>query len=230
MARKFPPPPPKKKNVSSSPFLLNAKVTFSADFLCFSLRLKDYITTLTLTTYYRLGNDRKSDGMHGNPRANGFPWSCSDIFWIHDRPPTKSIANQSLLITVILSRQATRSSGAWQDKTAAWETNSLQVQPVIVSSRKVPPRKKAREALRDKTKICCAGQTCRHNNTKAWYCYYSLVLTIWYNERSSQRAEKKITKNDTFTPCTLQSIFVECNSKEIETAPKLKTPFIRTGT
>ena len=67
------PSPPPKKNVSSGPSLLNAKVTFSADFLCFSLRLKDYITTLTLTTYYRLGNDRKSDGMHGNPKENGFP-------------------------------------------------------------------------------------------------------------------------------------------------------------
>ena len=211
----FPAPPP-KKNVSSGPSLLNAKVTFSADFLFFSLRLKDYITTLTLTTYYRLGNDWKSDGMHGNPRENGFPWSCSDIFWIHDRPPTKSIANQSLLITAILSRQATRSSGAWQDKTAAWKTHSLQAQPVIVSSRKVPPRKKAREALRDKTKNCCAGLTCRHNNTKSWYCYYSLLLTIWYDESSSQRAEKKITKNDTFTPCALQSIVFTVYSAKVK--------------
>ena len=52
-------------------------------------------------------------------------------------------------------------------KTAAWETNSLLAQLVIVSSRKVPPRKKAKEALRNKTKNCSSGLTCRHNNTKS---------------------------------------------------------------
>ena len=133
-----------------------------------------------------LGNDRQSDGIHGKPRENGFPWSCSDVFCIHNISPTKSIANQSPLITAILSRQATRSSGAWQNKTAAWETNSLRAQPVIVSSWEVPPHKKkqnktkqnktkktkkARGALRDKTKSCCTGITCRHSNTKSWYCY-----------------------------------------------------------
>ena len=50
-----------------------------------------------------------------------------------------------------------------------------------------------------------------------------------YDESSSQRAEKKISKNNTFAPCALQSIFVECYSKEIETVLKLKTPLIRTG-
>ena len=69
--------------------------------------------------------------------------------------------------TAILSRQAMRSNGVWQEKTAAWRTNSLRAQPVILSSRKVPPRKQAREALRDKTKSCCTGLTCRHNNTKS---------------------------------------------------------------
>ena len=138
-----------------------------------------------------LGNDRQSDGIHGKPRENGFPWSCSDVFCIHNISPTRSIANQSPLITAILSRQATRSSGAWQHKTAAWETNSLRAQPVIVSSRKVPPRKKAREALRDKTKSCCAGLTCRHNNTKSWYCYYSLLLTIWYTTKVVHKGLKR---------------------------------------
>ena len=51
--------------------ILNAKVTSSADF--FIVEMKDYITTSTLTTYYRLRkNDRQSDGIHGNPRENGF--------------------------------------------------------------------------------------------------------------------------------------------------------------
>ena len=50
-----------------------------------------------------------------------------------------------------------------------------------------------------------------------------------YDESSSQTAKKKITQNNTFAPCALQSIFVECYSKEIKTAPKLKTPLIRTG-
>ena len=137
----------------------------------------------------------------------------------------QSIANQSLLITAILSGQATRSSGAWQDKTAAWETNSVRAQPVIWSSRKVPPRKKATGPLHDKTKNCCAELTCRHNNTKSWYCYYSLLLTIWYDESSSQRAKTKITKNNIFALCALKFIFVECYSKEIETAPKLNSPY-----
>ena len=52
-------------------------------------------------------------------------------------------------------------------KTAAWETNSLRAQLVIVSSRKVPPHKQAKEALRNKTKNCCTGLTCRHNDTKS---------------------------------------------------------------
>ena len=144
--------------------------------------------------YIFIGNDRQSDGIHGNPRENWFPWSCSDIFSIHNISPTKSIANQSLLITNIFLRHATRSSGAWQDKTAAWETNSLRALPVIMSSRKASPHKKTSEALRDKTKNCCTGLTCRHDNAKSRYCYYILLLTIWYNESSSQRAKKKITK------------------------------------
>ena len=45
----------------------------------------------------------------------------------------------------------------------------------------------------------------------------------------SQKANKKLIKNNTVAPCSLQSIFVEYYSKEIETAPNLKTPLIRTG-
>ena len=48
--------------------------------------------------YIFIGNDLQSGSIHGNPRENGFPWSCSDIFSIHSISPTKSIANQSLLI------------------------------------------------------------------------------------------------------------------------------------
>ena len=92
--------------------ILNAKVTSSF----FSLRWKIISRPLLWLHIIDLGNDRQSDGLHGNPRENGFPWNCSDIFCIHNISPTKSIANQSLLITAILSRQATRSSGAWQDK------------------------------------------------------------------------------------------------------------------
>ena len=102
---------------------------------------------------------------------NGFPWSCSDIFGIHNISSTKSIANQSLSITAILSRHATRRSGALQDKTAAWGGTPIPYeldQPIIVSSRKVPPHKGTKEALRDKTKSCCTGLTCQHNNAKPW--------------------------------------------------------------
>ena len=136
-----------------------------------SLRWKIISRPLLWLHIIDLGNDQQSDGIHGNPRKIGFPWSCSDIFCIHNISSTKCIANQSLLITAILSRHATRRSGAWQHKTAAWETNSLRAQPVIVSSRKVPPGKKAREALRDKTKNCCAKLTFPHNNTESWDCY-----------------------------------------------------------
>ena len=34
--------------------ILNAKVTSSTDFFFFFVEMKDYITTFTLTTYYRL--------------------------------------------------------------------------------------------------------------------------------------------------------------------------------
>ena len=137
-----------------------------------SLRWKIISRPLLWLHIIDLGNDQQSDGIHSNPRKNGFPWSCSDIFCIHDISSTKCIANQSLLITAILSPQATRSSERYVTRqTAASETNSLRAQPVIVSSRKVPPSKRAREALRDKTKNCCAGLTCRQKNTKSWYCY-----------------------------------------------------------
>ena len=39
----------------------------------------------------------------------------------------------------------------------AWEVNSLRPQPVIVSSRKVPPHKGVKEALRDKNKELLHG-------------------------------------------------------------------------
>ena len=81
-----------------------------------------------------------------------------------------SIVNQSLSITAILSRHATRRSGSLQDKTAAWAGESIPYeldQPIIVSSRKVPPHKGTKEALRDKTKSRCTGLTCQHNNTKS---------------------------------------------------------------
>ena len=55
------------------------------------------------------------------------------------------------------------------------------------------------------------------------------IDNLIYDESISQRAKNKITKNNTFVPRALQSIFVECYSKEIKTAPKLKTPLIRTG-
>ena len=58
--------------------------------------------------------------------------------------------NQSLFITAILSHHSVGRSGAWQDKTSAWRSNSLWIRPIIVSSRKVPPHKEAKTALRDK--------------------------------------------------------------------------------
>ena len=117
-----------------------------------------------------LGNDRQSDGIHGNPRETELLWSCSDMYFasITYHLP-KSIANKSLSITAILSRHATTRRGTWEEKTASWYTNSLGAQPITVLSRKVPPQKGAK--LRDKTNSCCTGLTCRHNSTKFWYCY-----------------------------------------------------------
>ena len=94
--------------------ILNA-VTSSAD-IFLSLKWKIISRPLLWLHIIDLGNDRQSDDIHGNPRKNGFPWSCSDKFCIHNISRTKSIANQLLLIRAILSRQATRSSGAWQGK------------------------------------------------------------------------------------------------------------------
>ena len=131
--------------------------------------------------YIFIGNKRESDGINCKPRVNWFPWSCSDIFCIHKISSTKSISNQSLSILAILYRHVTRRSGMLQVKTTAWSGRPIPYeldQPIIVSSRKVPPHKGTREALRDKTKSCCTGLTCQHNNTKPWYCYKSLLLTI----------------------------------------------------
>ena len=140
--------------------------------ICFSLRWK--IISRPLLWLLFIGSESK-------PRVNCFPWSCSDIFCIHNISSTKSIANQKLSITAIFSRHATRRSGTLQDKTAAWSGRPIPYeldQPIIVSSLKVPSHKGTKEALRDKTKSCCTWLTCRPNNTKSWYCYKSLLLTI----------------------------------------------------
>ena len=150
--------------------ILNATVTSSADF--FSLRWKIISRPLVWLHIIDLGNDRQSDGIHGGtPRENGFPWSCSDIFCIHNISPTKSIANQSLLITAILSRHATRSSGAWQDKRLHGRPIPYGLSRLLCRHERCLPAKLAREPLRDKT------------NTKSWYRYYSLLLTMWYTTK-----------------------------------------------
>ena len=116
--------------------------------------------------YIFIGNKRQSDGINGEPRVNWFPWSCSDIFCIHNISSTKSITNQSLSITAILSCHATRKSGTLKDETAVSGGRPIPYeldQPIIVSSRKVSPLKGTKEALRDKTKSCCTGLTCQHN-------------------------------------------------------------------
>ena len=73
----------------------------------------------------------------------------------------------------------TQREGAVRDKTKQLHgprTNFLLAQPVIVSSRKAPPYKGVKEVLRDKTKSCWKGLTCRYNNTKSWYCHKSLPI------------------------------------------------------
>ena len=133
----------------------------------FIVEMKDYITTSTLTTYYKLRNDRQSDGIHGNPRKIGFPRSPSDIFCIHNISSTKSIANQSLLITAILFCHWQREV-AVRDKTNGCIGDQFPTGSAgyCVVTKGASPQK-AREALRDKTKSCCTGLTCQHNNTKS---------------------------------------------------------------
>ena len=97
--------------------ILNAKVTSSA-YLFF--RLDERLYHDFYFDYIFIGNERPSDGINGKPRVNWVPWSFSDIFCIHNISSTKSISNQSLSISAILSRHATRRSGTLQDKTAAW--------------------------------------------------------------------------------------------------------------
>ena len=73
----------------------------------------------------------------------------------------KKITNQTLSITAIFVSSCNGKERCVPNKTPAWGTNSLQTQPIIVTSRKVPPplpaphHKGAREALRDETKNCC---------------------------------------------------------------------------
>ena len=95
--------------------------------------------------YIFIGNKRQSDGINGEPRVNWFPWSCSDIFCIHNISFTKSITNQSLSITAILSCHATRKSGTLKDETA------------VSGGRPIPYE------LDQPIIVCCTGLTCQHN-------------------------------------------------------------------
>ena len=89
----------------------------------------------------------------GQPRPqDAFP--CSDVFCMQNISPAKSIANQSLSITAnfVVSRNEKERCVTRQNCWMGQETNSLLAQLVIVSSRKAPPHKGVKEALRDKKK------------------------------------------------------------------------------
>ena len=131
--------------------------------------------------YIFTGNERQSDSVNAKPRVNWFPWSCSDIFCIHKHIIYKTrcqsvTLNHSHFVSSCNEKEwyVTRQNGCMGRETNPYKLD----QPIIVSSRKVPPDKGTKEALRDKTKSCCTGLTCQHNNTKSWYCYKSLRLTI----------------------------------------------------
>ena len=139
------------------------------------------------------------------------------ISFFHNVPYKKGIANQSFSITAIFASSPQRKERCVTRQTAVWGTNSLRAQPVIVSSRKVPSLKRTKELLHQSARI---RLTCRHNNTKL--CFYTTKV-------ATTGKKYIITKITTFAPCSLQSIFVECYFKKIETATKLKTSPIRIG-
>ena len=74
-----------------------------------------------------------------------------------------SVANQSLAVTAFYFCLFTqRENGSMGRK-----TNSQGAQTVLVPSQKAPPHKGVKEALRDNTKNCRTGLTCRYNNTQS---------------------------------------------------------------
>ena len=98
----------------------------------FSLRWKIIIRPLIWHIY------RQSDCIHGKPKVRlGSP----EVVVIYFESIKYHLKKHNQSIATPLSRYATRKSVAWQDKTAAWGTNSLRAQPITVSSRKVPPHK-----------------------------------------------------------------------------------------
>ena len=84
----------------------------------------------------------------------GSPEAVLIYFCIHNISPLKSIANQSLSITAIFVSSRHGKERCVTRQNGASGTNSLRAQPIIVSSRKVPPHKEAKKALRYKTKSC----------------------------------------------------------------------------
>ena len=141
----------------------------------FCFRLDERLYHDLYFDYIFIVNERESDGINGKPRVNWFPWSFSDIFCIHNISSTKTLNHRHFVSSRNKKeRYVTRQNGCMGRETNPYDLD----QPIIVSSRKVPPHKGTKGALRDKTKGCCTGLTCQHYNTKSWYCYKSLRLTI----------------------------------------------------
>ena len=115
------------------------------------------------------------------------------ILWSYSTK--KSIANQTISIKAIFVTQQKR---ALRDKTKPLHggTNSLRAQPIIVSSRKVPPHKGARGALRDKNKELLHKSAwirlaCRHNNTNVDTVFRVYYWQSKYDERSHKSLKRK---------------------------------------
>ena len=119
----------------------------------FIVEMKDYITTSTLTTYFKL---RKRRERMGSPEAVVI-YFASTTFHLQKVSPINQIL-----------------SCHWQREVAVLDkTNGCigdqfptGLAGYCVVTKGASPQK-AREALRDKTKSCCTGLTCQHNNTKS---------------------------------------------------------------
>ena len=139
--------------------------------------------------------ERQSDSIHGNPRGDGFPWSCSDIFYLHNvSHKKKSIANQWLSILAIFvssynrkERCVTRQNSCMGDQ---FPTSSA----VYCDSheRCLPTKELEKSCV---TKQRNAAQKCMNKTNMPTKLYKILILLLEFSIDNLKRRKKQKENN-----------------------------------